>query len=301
MAKKIFATELEIAEFLRSAQAQLIAESHQLKTRKFQNAQADDIILKFKLADVKDDRKATITFSERAWIKTHALIHTYSTEVEWHGVAERIADNSFYIKDILIFPHRVTGATVTSDQKEYESWLDTLDDEIFNSLRFHGHSHVNMSVNPSSVDMEYRKSILNNFGSSPYGENDFYIFLIFNKRKEISGEIYDLKNNAIYSTDEIIISHNDAEWIEDFLREAKSLVKEDRCYGVPYAQTTQYTGNKSTNALKESTSQQCPKHSAKYDATQSSLFDDDDYPDPLDPDYYEKIYGMGRYKNKGRY
>lgn len=41
MAKKIFATEAEIAEFLRSAQAQLIAESHQLKKRKFQSDQAD--------------------------------------------------------------------------------------------------------------------------------------------------------------------------------------------------------------------------------------------------------------------
>ena len=165
MAKKIFATETEIAEFLRSAQAQLLVESRNLKKRKFQNDQADGVTLNFKLKEVKDDRKATITFSAQAYMKIFALVHTYSTEVEWHGVVERTAADAFYIKDILIFPHKVTGATVISDQTEYEKWLDTLDNDTFNALRFHGHSHVNMGVTPSGVDMTYRHNILNNFGN----------------------------------------------------------------------------------------------------------------------------------------
>lgn len=107
MAKKIFATEAEIAEFLRSAQAQLIAESHQLKKRKFQSDQADGVTLNFKLKEVKDDRKATLKFSEKAWMKIFALVHTYSTEVEWHGVVDRVSTNTFYIKDVLIFPRYV--------------------------------------------------------------------------------------------------------------------------------------------------------------------------------------------------
>ena len=181
MAKKIFATETEIAEFLRSAQAQLLAESHNLKKRKFQNDQADGVTLNFKLKEVKDDRKATITFSAQAYMKIFALVHTYSTEVEWHGVVERTAADAFYIKDILIFPHKVTGATVISDQTEYEKWLDTLDNDTFNALRFHGHSHVNMGVTPSGVDMTYRHNILNNFGTPSATSELFYIFLIFRR------------------------------------------------------------------------------------------------------------------------
>ncbi len=288
MAKKIFATETEIAEFLRSAQAQLLAESHNLKKRKFQNDQADGVTLNFKLKEVKDDRKATITLSAQAYMKIFALVHTYSTEVEWHGVVERTAADAFHIKDVLIFPHKVTSATVISDQTEYEKWLDTLDDNTFNALRFHGHSHVNMGVTPSDVDMTYRYNILNNFGTPSETSDLFYIFLIFNKRGDISGEIYDLQNNALYSksttADEIKIVIEDCDWLTDFLDEAKKVVTES--YGYSSYGGGSYGGNShsGTTTTPKSTS---PKRGAKAEARQGSLLDDDD----TDDDYYAGVYG----------
>ena len=288
MAKKIFATETEIAEFLRSAQAQLLAESHNLKKRKFQNDQADGVTLNFKLKEVKDDRKATITLSAQAYMKIFALVHTYSTEVEWHGVVERTAADAFHIKDVLIFPHKVTSATVISDQTEYEKWLDTLDDNTFNALRFHGHSHVNMGVTPSGVDMTYRYNILNNFGTPSETSDLFYIFLIFNKRGDISGEIYDLQNNALYSksttADEIKIVIEDCDWLTDFLDEAKKVVTES--YGYSSCGGGSYGGNShsGTTTTPKSTS---PKRGAKAEARQGSLLDDDD----TDDDYYAGVYG----------
>lgn len=288
MAKKIFATETEIAEFLRSAQAQLLAESHNLKKRKFQNDQADGVTLNFKLKEVKDDRKATITLSAQAYMKIFALVHTYSTEVEWHGVVERTAADAFHIKDVLIFPHKVTSATVISDQTEYEKWLDTLDDNTFNALRFHGHSHVNMGVTPSGVDMTYRYNILNNFGTPSETSDLFYIFLIFNKRGDISGEIYDLQNNALYSksttADEIKIVIEDCDWLTDFLDEAKKVVTES--YGYSSYGGGSYGGNShsGTTTTPKSTS---PKRGAKAEARQGSLLDDDD----TDDDYYAGFYG----------
>ncbi len=304
MAKKIFATEAEIAEFLRSAQAQLIAESHQLKKRKFQSDQADGVTLNFKLKEVKDDRKATLKFSEKAWMKIFALVHTYSTEVEWHGVVDRVSTNTFYIKDVLIFPHKVTGATVTSDQTEYEKWLDTLDNETFNALRFHGHSHVNMGVTPSGVDMTYRHNILNNFGTPSPTSDLFYIFLIFNKKGDISGEIYDLQNNALYSksvgTDEIDIVVENGDWLTEFLDEANKVVTTESYtysgygnggysggYGRTTAPKTDYYGNSHVGSSS-------PKRGAKVEARQGSLLDDND-PDPMDDDYYAGVYGSGRY------
>ena len=288
MAKKIFATETEIAEFLRSAQAQLLAESHNLKKRKFQNDQADGVTLNFKLKEVKDDRKATITLSAQAYMKIFALVHTYSTEVEWHGVVERTAADAFHIKDVLIFPHKVTSATVISDQTEYEKWLDTLDDNTFNALRFHGHSHVNMGVTPSGVDMTYRYNILNNFGTPSETSDLFYIFLIFNKRGDISGEIYYLQNNALYSksttADEIKIVIEDCDWLTDFLDEAKKVVTES--YGYSSYGGGSYGGNShsGTTTTPKSTS---PKRGAKAEARQGSLLDDDD----TDDDYYAGVYG----------
>lgn len=295
MAKKIFATDKEIAEFLRSAQAQLLAESHNLKKRKFQNDQADSVTLNFKLKEVKDDRKATITFSAKAYMKIFALVHTYSTEVEWHGVVERTAADAFYIKDVLVFPHKVTGATVISDQTEYEKWLDTLDNETFNALRFHGHSHVNMGVTPSGVDMTYRHNILNNFGMPSVTSDLFYIFLIFNKRGDISGEIYDLQNNALYSkstnTDEIDIVVEDCDWLTEFLDEAKRVVTESYSgYSGGTYGGSNYSGGTYGGTTTSKPATTSPKRSAKVEARQGSLLDDND-PDPMDDDYYANVYG----------
>lgn len=300
MAKKIFATETEIAEFLRSAQAQLLVESRNLKKRKFQNDQADGVTLNFKLKEVKDDRKATITFSAQAYMKIFALVHTYSTEVEWHGVIERTAADAFYIKDILIFPHKVTGATVISDQTEYEKWLDTLDNDTFNALRFHGHSHVNMGVTPSGVDMTYRHNILNNFGTPSATSDLFYIFLIFNKKGDISGEIYDLQNNALYpkstNTDEINIVVEDCDWLTDFLDEAKRVVTESYSYNNTGFGSGGYNGGNYGGSYGATTTPKTnsPKRGAKAEARQGSLLDDND-PDPMDDEYYAGVYGSGRY------
>ena len=300
MAKKIFATETEIAEFLRSAQAQLLVESRNLKKRKFQNDQADGVTLNFKLKEVKDDRKATITFSAQAYMKIFALVHTYSTEVEWHGVVERTAADAFYIKDILIFPHKVTGATVISDQTKYEKWLDTLDNDTFNALRFHGHSHVNMGVTPSGVDMTYRHNILNNFGTPSATSDLFYIFLIFNKKGDISGEIYDLQNNALYSkstnTDEINIVVEDCDWLTDFLDEAKRVVTESYSYNNTGFGSGGYNGGNYGGSYGATTTPKTnsPKRGAKAEARQGSLLNDND-PDPMDDEYYAGVYGSGRY------
>ena len=300
MAKKIFATETEIAEFLRSAQAQLLVESRNLKKRKFQNDQADGVTLNFKLKEVKDDRKATITFSAQAYMKIFALVHTYSTEVEWHGVVERTAADAFYIKDVLIFPHKVTGATVISDQTEYEKWLDALDNDTFNVLRFHGHSHVNMGVTPSGVDMTYRHNILNNFGTPSATSDLFYIFLIFNKKGDISGEIYDLQNNALYSkstnTDEINIVVEDCDWLTDFLDEAKRVVTESYSYNNTGFGSGGYNGGNYGGSYGATTTPKTnsPKRGAKAEARQGSLLDDND-PDPMDDEYYAGVYGSGRY------
>lgn len=311
MAKKIFASDADIEAFLRSSQAQLLDESRNIKNKKFQSG-AEEIKLSFRLPECKDARKATIEFTEKAWIKIYALVNSYSTEVQWHGIVERVSQNVFRIKDVLVFPHEVTGTTVISTQDEYEKWLDALDNETFNGLRFHGHSHVNMGVSPSGVDMEYRRKILNNFGTPTNTTDYFYIFLIFNKKGEISGEIYDLQNNALYSTDEITILG--CEWLANFLTEAKTLVKE-RTYsgfgGYSYSGVSNY-GNNNTHAsnpvitapttqAKVVQPQQAqpskkkyysPKLSSKRSAISESPLDDDD-PDPLDDDYYSDLRGYG--------
>ena len=155
----------------------------------------------------KIDRKARVIFSQNAWKKMQALINEFDKEVAWHGVAYRGDDESkdeYFITDILVYPQEVTGATVNTDQEKYEMWLMSHDDDVFNNIRMQGHSHVNMSVTPSGVDNSLYDRLLEQLDDTM-----FYIFMIWNKKKEKTVKIYDLKKNVLFDTDDVTIEQMD--------------------------------------------------------------------------------------------
>ena len=154
-----------------------------------------------KLAAV--DRKATVYFTDVAWFKMQTLIMNTDKEIGWHGVAKRGDDpekDEYIISDIVIYPQTVTGATVNTDQAEYENWLNDLDDNTFNNLRMQGHSHVNMGVSPSSVDLDLYEEFLERMTPDM-----FYIFLIYNKRGDKMVKVYDLRKNLLFETADVTV------------------------------------------------------------------------------------------------
>lgn len=175
--------------------------------------------------------KATLTFSEIAWMKMEMLIREFDKEVAWHGVAYRGEDGEYLITDILVYPQEVTGATVNTDQAAYEMWLMQQEDEVFNNIRMQGHSHVNMGTTPSAVDLTHQGKILEQL------EDDmFYIFLIWNKRGDKNIKIYDLEKNTLYETTDVTVKIRDDETgFAKFLSDAKAVVK-----------TKQYDGGQGT-------------------------------------------------------
>lgn len=144
--------------------------------------------------DVKDEDKATIIIEANAWVKMLGLVSSESGEIGWHMLCERVNDKTFVIKDVLLYPQYVTGVTVTTDDVGYGNWLHKeLSMEEINNLRGHGHSHVNMGTSPSGVDRTWYNEILQGLA-----EDDYYIFMILNKKGDIFLELYDLKTNTIY-------------------------------------------------------------------------------------------------------
>lgn len=171
------------------------------------------------------NRKATLYFTELAWTKMQSLVRGFSTEVGWHGVAKRGEDpnkDEYIIEDIIVYPQVVDGANVNTDQKAYNQWLysDELD-PVFNDIRFHGHSHVNMGTTPSSVDTSHWGGILETLL-----DDMFYIFAIWNKRNEKTIKIYDLKKNVLFETSDITVEVLANDDTEKFMEKAKSLVVE---------------------------------------------------------------------------
>lgn len=183
------------------------------------------------------------------------LVARYDTEVQWHGQVRRLSDFEFEIFDIIVPPHEVSGTTVTSEYRPYCEWLNGLDDETFTTVKFHGHSHVNMSVSPSGTDTKYRLDLVTQL-PKPTDVNDvFYIFFIVNKKHEWSAEIYDFTNDALYSSDEIVLETVFDDYGEDtlegFIANAKK-VAVSRKYYSGY-NSTGYSGYKghTANAGKE--------------------------------------------------
>lgn len=177
-----------------------------------------------KTFEVKD-KKATVVFTSDAWAKMQTMILTFEKEVAWHGLAERAGneeDNIYLISDIIVYPQEVTGATVTTDQNEYENWLMSQPDEVFEKIRMQGHSHVRMGTTPSSTDTEGERQIL-----AQLDDDMFYIFMIWNKSFDRNIRIYDMKKNILFESKDVmfdILANNDT--VSNFIKEANDKVKE---------------------------------------------------------------------------
>lgn len=169
-----------------------------------------------------DDDRATVYLSSIAFAKMNSLIQQFNDEVAWHGVVHRDEQNPsiFHITDILVYPQVVTGATVNTDQEAYQTWLYSFDDDVFNNIRMQGHSHVNMVVSPSGVDTTHQEKILKQIS-----DDDYYIFMIWNKRYEHFVRIFDLKNNTLYDTADVDVYIGDAGVdLQAFISRAKEIV-----------------------------------------------------------------------------
>lgn len=231
MAKKIYMTETDVDD--------IVDELRQTLTGMKCYGRID-----IKRAFKSDERSVFLHFTSTAWVKMATLVARYDTEVQWHGLVRRLSESAFEIFDIVVPPHEVTGTTVTSEYKPYTDWLNGLDDETFNAVKFHGHSHVNMPVSPSSTDEKYRLDLITQLPKPVNGMDVFYIFLIINKSHKWSAEVYDLTNNALYSTADISIDtylSDSGECLEDFMTEAKR-VAISRTYSQPYYRGHQYGG-----------------------------------------------------------
>jgi len=205
-------------ELLQNIQEEFIAK---VKSMKMLNGKLE-YSRTFKWDDSENDR-ATIFLSSIAFAKMNALIQQFDSEVAWHGVVHRDEEDPsiFHITDILVYPQIVSGVTVNTDQDAYQTWLYAFDDDVFNNIRMQGHSHVGMSVSPSGVDTTHQEKILNQIR-----DDDYYIFMIWNKRYEHFVRIFDLRNNTLYETADVdVLIGDEGLDFSKFVSDAKEIVK----------------------------------------------------------------------------
>lgn len=224
-------------------------------------------------------QKASLTFTEKAWHKMWALVDEFSSEVAWHGVCKReeleegateIA--AYRIEDILVYPQTVSGATASSDDEKYPMWLMSHPDEVFNHIRFQGHSHVNMGVTPSTVDTTFYNELLGQLK-----DGDFYVFAIYNKKRDKTIKIYDYGMNLMFETADVnVYIEKEPDGLERFIDEAKSMVTEVKYTTAP---TRTYYGayvNTPSTPAKTASAPATSKPITKPSSYANALYDDDD-------------------------
>lgn len=146
-------------------------------------------------------KKPIIYMTASTYLKMTEYVAQCDTEIAWHGTVKRGTGDKkhlFFIKNVFLYPQKIAAATVQVDDTKYTQWTDSLDADTFNTMRFQGHSHVNMNTFYSSTDEENKRAFLNDLL-----DDDFYIFLVTNKRKEHNFEIYDLAQNIIFEKNDI--------------------------------------------------------------------------------------------------
>lgn len=231
------------------------------------------------------DERITLYYTPDAYLKITALVNKFDTEVGWHGLVRKVDDKTYLIYDILVYKQEVTGATVNTDQDEYVEFLKNLTDEQAEHMFYHGHSHVNMGVFASSVDMDHRARLI-----QCADENGFWIFQIWNKRKEVSTVLYDLANNVLYDTDDIdmTVLFADGSDVTEFTANADKLVVKKNILPAQTKVDNKWSGSSYNTATKKSEKAEKAKDKKKYED-----YDDDLIDDGTKPYGYNYGYGYG--------
>lgn len=188
------------------------------------NSRTTSETLEFSISipEIPTEEKVNVILSEKANTKMMLLTEHFKTEVAWHGTVQRRGRKEFYIDDILVYPQKATGCTVQTDPYESTKWALDLPEEIYNAISLQGHSHVDFGCQPSATDKEDQCRYL-----SELGDDDFYIFTIWNKRGETYFKIYDMRENAVYEDSEILLSV-EGDDMANFIENAEALVSCER-------------------------------------------------------------------------
>jgi hypothetical protein len=143
-----------------------------------------------------------IVFDRTADERIRALVSECQDEVCWVGLARPVFNEDlssvryFRVSDIFVPRQEVTAATVDGVEdgvgshlfEAYDHYTEGEDDSNIEHLIYFGHSHVNMSTSPSTVDTDAWEEWIG--GKNTENRTRYFVTSIHNKKGESSGFIY---------------------------------------------------------------------------------------------------------------
>lgn len=170
--------------------------------------------------NMTNKEKITIMYTPQAYLRMKALVDNYDTEVGWYGLVEKISNTLYRVYDVKVCRQYVNGGKVDTEDEDTLEFFDSLTDDEAEHMHFQAHSHVQMSTDPSGVDLQNQADVVRNMG-----KGGFYIFQIWNKKDDINTYLYDLDANMLYNRKDIEIDIEDSDGLlSSFIDSTKDLV-----------------------------------------------------------------------------
>lgn len=146
---------------------------------------------------VLDSFIPTIIISKDALAKMQLYCDLCDTEIGWLGTAFFDNKSTIYVEDVFLFKQDVHHTTTEITPEGLEEFAaELLQQEnglsLWNNLRLWGHSHVNMSTNPSSQDNEQMETFAE-------GGHDWFLRIIANKKGDITIDLYNYTQGIVYN------------------------------------------------------------------------------------------------------
>jgi hypothetical protein len=170
-----------------------------------------------------------VFFANTALATIRYLVQECNKEIAWLGLVDELTDGNYLITEILVPKQEVTGTSVDIDPEA----MNTLAHELIvagkdpGKLRYHGHSHVNMAVNPSQTDQEHMRDYLEH--------PDWFIRSIHNKKGDARVDVYDKRTMLVHHN----VQHENWDLLQtqDFYDALDTVLKTQIAFPPPHAIT----------------------------------------------------------------
>ncbi len=145
---------------------------------------------------ILDDFIPTVIISKDALAKMTLYCDICDTEIGWLGTATLDDESTIYIEDVFLFKQDVHNTTTEITPESLSEFAEELLQQknglsVWNNIRLWGHSHANMSTNPSTQDN-------NQMVTFAEGGHDWFVRIIANKKGDLSIDFYDYTHGIIY-------------------------------------------------------------------------------------------------------
>jgi len=168
--------------------------------------------------------KIVITKDAMRWIE--AIVDIHPEEVGWYGVVDKKEDGSYLVRDILYPKHSAMEAATCEISPEGEADMLNLlfdegrEDDIPKAKVFWGHSHHNMSTNPSPQDETQAMSIMRE-------NQNLCIRAICNKRGEMNITVFDYAQSVKFKNVPFFVEKDSEEISRKRLENIKAIMDGD--------------------------------------------------------------------------